>query len=642
MSLAPDLPQVETPIEPTRWLQIGSLVRQRGDQLFSWQCQGCWCWQALEQEACPRSWESCTSPWVAADGRLYYRPALLEALRPYGAVPATQSDLEYLAQSYRCWGLECLCRLEGDYSCVWWDEVRRRGLAARSPFGLRPLFYQVCGQALILASDPVWLFLATNGPRDLDADWVCWYLVTGHFRSASPWRTVHEVPPGGWVRWQADQLQTGLFWSPRPARSTPPRTLEEAGRQVLPVLREAVRQRVEGQQTVLVDLSGGLDSSSCAVLATEELSPARVMGVHFSCQRVPEADERAFARRVARELGLPLRIWTEEEVPLLQEASQFARLAPVPLTAVLFFGSWYRCLGQLARSRRVRMYLRGTFGDALWDPAWRTILRECWQERAFGIVWQNLWLWHRQGMPWGQIVLTRGSPLWRSTESPWHRRPLAPWLRPEVWQRVLEVEEAERQRWRQRGPVQVWEWLRGIDRFAESAALAAARPLVEAGLTSTDPYTDPRVLEQVLAIPLALLVPHGLPPKGLLREAMRGHVPEPVRLRATKGRIARAIFRALWERRAWLQDELRAGSAELAPYVDGDSLRAHLNRLPFLTVAQPLVLSSLALALWVRQGGAAGGGQEPVTGLPAAPVVLRGRGRQTEAGSSGQLIQWME
>ncbi|RAQ95908.1 hypothetical protein A4R35_10205 [Thermogemmatispora tikiterensis] len=250
-------------------------------------------------------------------------------------------------------------------------------------------------------------------------------------------------------------------------------------------------------------------------------------------------------------------------------------------------------------------------------------------------------------MSWGQILLTRGSPLWRSTEAPWHRRPLAPWLRPEVWQRVLAVEEAERQRCRQRGPVQVWEWLRWIDRFAETAALAAARPLVEAGLTSTDPYTDPRVIEQVLAIPLTLIAPHGQPPKGLLREAMRGHLPEPVRVRATKGRIARAIFRALWERRGWLQDELRAGPGELDPYLDRECLRVQLDRLPFLTVTQPIVLSSLALALWVRQGGAAGGGPEAVARLPAAPVGLLGNGRgktgrQTGASGADQLIQWME
>ncbi|RAQ95910.1 class II glutamine amidotransferase domain-containing protein [Thermogemmatispora tikiterensis] len=214
-SLDPDPPEAETPIDATRWLQIGALVRQRGDQLFSWRSHGCWCWQALEHEACPRSWGSCRSLWVAADGRLYYRSALLEALRVHHAVPARLSDLEYLAWSYRCWGEENLRRLEGDYACVWWDEERRLGLAARSPFGLRPLFYQVWGQTLILASDPAWLLQATNGPCDLDADWVCWYLATGHFRSASPWRTVHEVPPGGWLRWQAGQLQTGLFWSPR-------------------------------------------------------------------------------------------------------------------------------------------------------------------------------------------------------------------------------------------------------------------------------------------------------------------------------------------------------------------------------------------------------------------------------------------
>ncbi len=649
-SLEASLVPAEAPIDPLHWKRVGALVCQRGERLFSWRSHGCWCWQALESEACPRSWERCLSPWVAADARLYYRTTLLEALRAHEAVPAALTDLEYLAWSYRCWGEECLRRLEGDYACVFWDEAHQTVLAARSPFGWRPLFYrlQADGQALVLASDPAWLLVATGDPGDLDPDWVCWYLATGQFLRGSPWRMVQEVPPGGWIRWQAGQLQMGQFWSPRPARLVAPRTLQEAREQVAHVLRAAVRQRVEGQPSVLVDLSGGLDSSSCAALAAQEQAPSTVLlGVHFSCHRLPEADERRFAQRVARALGIPLRIWTEEEAPLLQEARWLARLAPVPLTAMLFFGSWYRCLGQLARTQRMRVYLRGTFGDALWDPAWRTILREWWQEHAMGTILRTLWHWHHLGLSWSQVAWTQASALWSPDEPSWRRRPPAPWLRPLVWQRVLQVEEAERQRLRRRGPVQVWEWLRWMDRFAETAALAAARPLGEAGLSSTDPYTDPRVVEQVMAIPLALLVPPGLPPKGFLREVMRGQLPETIRLRATKGRIARAIFCALREQQSWLQDELGTGPAELDPYLDRLCLREQLDRLPFFPGAQPVLFSSLALALWGKQGGATGACLESLRELPAAPVVLRSREPCGICGQSGtgcgrQVLLWRE
>jgi asparagine synthase (glutamine-hydrolysing) len=80
------------------------------------------------------------------------------------------------------YGLQCLHQLRGEFAIILWDEIRRRLIAVRDRFGIKPLFYAWHEHTLYLASEVKALFAAgvparwdeeslvefsaSSGPRD--------------------------------------------------------------------------------------------------------------------------------------------------------------------------------------------------------------------------------------------------------------------------------------------------------------------------------------------------------------------------------------------------------------------------------------------------------------------------------------------
>ena len=86
------------------------------------------------------SWElaqSAASEWlvaddgqhvVVADATLYYGGDLVARLRSAGCLTVGPTFGDQLIAAYRTWGAECADHVEGDFSFIVWDRVRREVL----------------------------------------------------------------------------------------------------------------------------------------------------------------------------------------------------------------------------------------------------------------------------------------------------------------------------------------------------------------------------------------------------------------------------------------------------------------------------------------------------------------------------------
>ena len=94
---------------------------------------------------------------AVVDGRLDNVAELRLAL---GEAPDI-SDSDLVVAGYRRWGADIVGRLRGEFALLLWDASSSTLMAARDPFGIRPLYYARAGGRLLLASDPEQL-LATG------------------------------------------------------------------------------------------------------------------------------------------------------------------------------------------------------------------------------------------------------------------------------------------------------------------------------------------------------------------------------------------------------------------------------------------------------------------------------------------------
>ncbi len=294
------------------------------------------------------------------NGEIYNYRELRDELRGLGETFTSESDTEVLLQAFSRWGEGCVERLRGMFAFAIWDRRERTLTLARDRTGIKPLC--LCrrpGGGLAFASEVRALLATGLAPRTLSRRGLEAFLAFG-----SVWgrqtlvEGVEVLPPATIAVWRAGVLTERRYWSlpaPSGARGG---TLDEAIEALRPLLRESVRLQLRSDVKVGIFLSAGLDSSSLAALARQELAqPPMTLTVAFDDPR-NEGDEAA---RIARHLGTEHR-----EVHLsLDEAlrSVPAAVAAMDQPSVDGVNTWF--VSRAALQAGLKVALSGLGGDEL-------------------------------------------------------------------------------------------------------------------------------------------------------------------------------------------------------------------------------------------------------------------------------------
>lgn len=90
---------------------------------------------------------------VSFNGEIYNHAELRHELEQLGVVFRTQNDTEVLANALQVWGVQALKRLIGMFAFVAYDTATGEFLAARDPFGVKPLYLVQSGASFLFCSE---------------------------------------------------------------------------------------------------------------------------------------------------------------------------------------------------------------------------------------------------------------------------------------------------------------------------------------------------------------------------------------------------------------------------------------------------------------------------------------------------------
>ena len=216
---------------------------------------------------------------LAADTRIDDRGTLCHALGVPHPQRAGLADADLVLRAFVRWGEASPDHLVGDYAFAVWDRRRGALFCARDPVGARPFYYALNGGRFVFAS-AVEAVLAAPGVSDaLDEAVVAAFLSSlgPDMTSRTFYRAVRRLPAGHALTVEPEAGRTGRvrvrmerYWRPEQTPAAPPASDDAHAEQFLDLYAKAVRDRLRGGP-VGVHLSGGLDSSSVAVLAAREL-----------------------------------------------------------------------------------------------------------------------------------------------------------------------------------------------------------------------------------------------------------------------------------------------------------------------------------------------------------------------------------
>ncbi len=240
---------------------------------------------------------------VTFNGEIYNFAQLRAELEKVGQRFSTRSDTEVLLALHAEHGDRAVPLLDGMFAYALWDRARQRLVLARDRFGKKPLYYYQEGRRFYFASTLSALLAHPFVPRAIDDDALDEYLALEYVVAPRALcQGIKKLAAGSWLTFDpaTGQCDVERYWElfvdgKRQAGVSEVDAADELER----LLDGAVQKRMVADVPVGVFLSGGLDSSTVAALASRH-QKIRTFSVAFAD---PSFDESRFARRVAAHIG---------------------------------------------------------------------------------------------------------------------------------------------------------------------------------------------------------------------------------------------------------------------------------------------------------------------------------------------------
>lgn len=214
---------------------------------------------------------------ITADAIIDNRQELFDRLAITYEQRNSMPDSLLILEAYKKWGHDCPKYLIGDFAFVLWDGRCRELFCATDALGTRTLYYSHTAGVFAFSTLMKPLFVVPEIERRFNDIWIADFL-------AMPWvmhqldheLTLYEhiylLPAGHTLTVGPKGISKAVYW--QVTRQTELRFSSDAEyvEAFLEVFGEAVRCRLRSIRPAGVMMSGGLDSTSVACMAAQELA----------------------------------------------------------------------------------------------------------------------------------------------------------------------------------------------------------------------------------------------------------------------------------------------------------------------------------------------------------------------------------
>jgi asparagine synthase (glutamine-hydrolysing) len=473
--------------------------------------------------------------WLLGDVRCDGRDELLRKLEQRGVQVSRHATSEELVlHFYAKFGEPGLPDLDGDFSFVLWEPRERRLIAFRDLSGCRPFFYS-CRNGKLAFSNTMQAVLGDSdvARREYDSQFICDSLFGSPYLDPdrTVYRDVRRLPLGCLLEFSPHRVSVRRV-ARLPIEEPWELDDEEVVREFRRLFQQAVCDRLPATDTTIF-LSGGLDSTTIAATAAKlradgsAKAPLNLRALTVDLQPLLPDQEGFYAGRFAKALAIPFDLLRISDILPFDGLNETSTFLAEPASGLY----WMRppfYFSYAARTSRVA--LAGDGGDEILrahgGPYLRYLASHRGTVKAFSAVLSYVISSRRlPALGWGirggfLRLLGRSSakpalfPAWftkeaeqrfqlrerfsRSTVLPVSDHPLNPgshgFFNSEMWMAVMEEHDS------------TWTGSRLECRF---------------------PFLDRRLLRFLLCLPP---VPWCME-KELIRRALRGALPEEIRLR---------------------------------------------------------------------------------------------------------------
>jgi asparagine synthase (glutamine-hydrolysing) len=300
--------------------------------------------------------------WLVADARIDARDELIRKLPSLSN--SNPNDAELILHAYETWGEECVEHLIGDFVFAIWESVRQRLFCARDHVGVKPFFYAFTSNSFIFSNTLNSIRLDRRVSDELNEVAIGDYLLFGLNQdlSTTTFRDINRLPAGHTLTVSNGTIKTRCYWRPTESELCF-RDQQLYVQHFDELLIGAVKDRMRTNR-VAVSMSGGLDSTSLAAIAHEQLGgPHGIHAYSVVYDNLIPDEERHYSQAAAKHIGIPVTHISADQYPLFDKQILSDMDQPEPFLLSALTGQFNAVLRLCASHGRVAF--TGYDGDAL-------------------------------------------------------------------------------------------------------------------------------------------------------------------------------------------------------------------------------------------------------------------------------------
>jgi len=307
---------------------------------------------------------------ISYNGEIYNYLELKEQLKgKYNF--KTNSDTEVILAAYEIWGEACVEKFRGMFAFVIWDERKQKLFSARDHFGIKPFYYTQVDDVFYFSSEIKTLLpfideIKTNieGLKDYLSFQLC-------LGEKTLFENVKELLPSHTLTVSNGQVNLNKYWEIyyEPDFSRSASYFEE---NLTALLEDSVKFHLRSDVPVGSYVSGGLDSSAIALIATKYQNEGDMLGFTGKfAQYGPQFDESRYAQKVAEHGNFALKSIDITSSDFLQNIEKTIYHLDYPVAGPGSF-SQYMVSSLAAKDRKV--VLGGQGGDEIFGGYTRYLI----------------------------------------------------------------------------------------------------------------------------------------------------------------------------------------------------------------------------------------------------------------------------
>ena len=361
---------------------------------------------------------------ISYNGEIYNFKELRDQLESKGLVFNSSSDTEVVVNSFQYWGEEAFDMFNGMFAISIWDRKKKELILARDRYGIKPLYYSKINNFFIFGSEAKSIFFNEKFEKKLNFPSIYEYFTFQNLISYNTFfKDIYILPQGSIGKFNLDQqnLEIKKYWDFDFGKSSnfeKDISYKDSIENLTYLFENSTKRQLTSDVEVGSYLSGGIDSSSIAYVASKNLKNLKTFTCGFNMDETSEHEKNFDERGRAKKISNYLQTNHFEKVINFTDMEKCINNLIWHLEDPRVGQSYPNYYASKLSSEHVKVVLSGTGGDELFGGyPWRYL-------RGYNSIQDNENFYDKYYQYWQRLVDNKElkeifNPVWMEVKDIW-------------------------------------------------------------------------------------------------------------------------------------------------------------------------------------------------------------------------------